>query len=133
MIDAGMRRLVRERAQGRCEYCLLPEDVNDIPFHVEHVIAKQHRGDDDLSNLALACDRCNLYKGPNLSSVDPDTGAVAPLFHPRKDTWSAHFVIRGPTTEGLTATGKATVALLRMNEPRRVQLRRELNRRKGPL
>lgn len=133
MIDAGTRRIVRERARGRCEYCLLPEDMNDIPFHVEHVIAKQNGGEDDVSNLALACDRCNLNKGPNLSSIDPETNAVVHLFHPRKHEWSDQFAVSGPMIEGVTPTGRATVFLLRMNAPRRVQLRRELQRRRGPL
>ncbi|MBL8214476.1 MAG: HNH endonuclease [Bryobacterales bacterium] len=30
-----------------------------IPFHLEHVVAKQHGGSDDPAGLALACDRCN--------------------------------------------------------------------------
>lgn len=39
-----------------------------LSFHVEHVIAKQHLNDatDDPANLALACNRCNAYKGTNL-------------------------------------------------------------------
>jgi hypothetical protein len=45
-------------------------------FHVEHVIAKKHRGSDDLGNLAWACIFCNLYKGPNLASLDPDSGEL---------------------------------------------------------
>jgi len=56
------------RAGNRCEYCRLPEELSDVPFHVEHIVARQHQGGDELSNLALACDRCNLYKGPNLAS-----------------------------------------------------------------
>ncbi|MGH8524445.1 MAG: HNH endonuclease, partial [Gammaproteobacteria bacterium] len=62
--SAAARNLVRQRASERCEYCRLPENVVQIPFHVEHVIAKQHGGSDDPANLCLACDRCNLYKGP---------------------------------------------------------------------
>lgn len=46
-----------------------------IPFHVEHIIARQHvdEVDDDLSGLAFACDRCNAFKGPNRSSIAPET------------------------------------------------------------
>jgi 5-methylcytosine-specific restriction endonuclease McrA len=126
MIDAATRNLVRERAVGRCEYCRLPEHVGDIPFHVEHIVAKQHRTDDRPSNLALACDRCNLHKGPNLTSIDPETGELVPLFHPRKENWTDHFAFRGGRILGLTATGRATVRLLNMNATRRVELRRQL-------
>ena len=94
-----------------------------IPFHVEHILSRQHGGTDDPSGLALACDRCNAYKGPNLTSIDPDTNTVAVLFNPRRDVWRDHFVIRGGEILGLTPTGRATVRLLNMNAPRRVELR----------
>jgi 5-methylcytosine-specific restriction endonuclease McrA len=128
MIDANTRQLVRRRAGERCEYCRLPEDVSDVPFHVEHIVAKQHIADDDPANLALACDRCNVHKGPNLSSIDPQTGTLVALFHPRHERWAEHFAFRGPAVVGLTPTGRATVRLLQMNAPRRVQVRRELLR-----
>jgi hypothetical protein len=41
-MDAAVREFVRHRAGNRCEYCLLPDDSDEWPFHVEHVIAKQH-------------------------------------------------------------------------------------------
>jgi len=87
MIDDRTRREVRRRAAERCEYCRLPESSGDITFHVEHIVAQQHQRDDHPSNLALACDRCNLHKGPNLTSIDPETGQVVRLFHPRTDDW----------------------------------------------
>lgn len=128
MIDAKTRQLVRRRAAERCEYCRLPEDVSDVPFHIEHVVARQHVTDDDPGNLALACDRCNLHKGPNLSSVDPNSGAIVSLFHPRRHRWADHFTFQGPVIVGLTAAGRATVRLLQMNAPRRLQVRRQLLR-----
>ncbi len=96
-----------------------------MPFHVEHIVARQHRPDDDPSNLALACDRCNAYKGPNLTSLDPATGDMVPLFHPRKNNWQDHFLFRGGEIIGRTATGRGTVRLLNMNAPRRLELRKE--------
>jgi hypothetical protein len=124
-MDSLTRDLVRRRAAGRCEYCHLPEAAIEVSFHIEHVVARQHGGDDDAENLALACDRCNLYKGPNLSSLDPDTGGVTPLFHPRRNPWSQHFRFEGPKIEGITEVGRATVRLLQMNDSRRLQLREE--------
>jgi hypothetical protein len=96
-----------------------------ISFHVEHIVSRQRGGTDDLDGLALACDRRNAYKGPNLTSIDPDTRTVVALFNPRGDVWSDHFVLRRGHIVGLTPTGCATVRLLNMNAPRRVELREE--------
>lgn len=54
------------------------------------------------------------------------TGAVVPLFHPRRDVWAEHFAWddEGMVIDGLTPTGRATVAALRMNRLPIVRLRR---------
>ncbi|MGB0768264.1 MAG: HNH endonuclease, partial [Phycisphaeraceae bacterium] len=114
---------MRDRAKQRCEYCMLPEWASPIPFHIKHIRARQHGGGDQLDNLALACDRCNLHKGPNLTSIDPETGEITPLFHPREQSWDEHFDFDGPLIIGLTAIGRTTLTLLQMNAPRRRQLR----------
>jgi len=123
-MDSTTRDSTRQRAGDRCEYCRLPQSATPLlGFHIEHIVARQHGGNDDLSNLALACDRCNAYKGPNLTSIDEGSGDVTPLFHPRTDRWDEHFAIEDGFITGLTPTGKATVRLLNMNANRRVQLR----------
>lgn len=125
-MDAKTRELVRQRAGCVCEYCRIPQDATPlISFHVEHIIARQHGGDDHPDTLALACDRCNLYKGPNLTSIDPETGETVPLFNPREHNWNEHFIQRSGSIMGLTPTGRATVRLLNMNASRRVQIREE--------
>jgi hypothetical protein len=102
----------------------LPQSATPIiPFHLEHVVAKQHGGSNDPAGLALACDRCNAYKGPNLTSIDPETEAMVPLFHPRVDRWEDHFEARGGQLCGKTPIGRAKVRLLNINAPRRVELR----------
>lgn len=123
-----IRALARRRAHERCEYCRVPQSAIEAVFHVEHVIAQQHGADDDPSNLALSCDRCNLIKGPNLSGIDPDTGDIVRLFHPRQDEWFDHFRLVGELIFGKTPTGRATVALLRLNDPARIKLRSVLIR-----
>jgi hypothetical protein len=50
-------------------------------------------GGDESENLA--CYLCNLHEGPNLTGIDPDVGAIAPLFDPRRETWNEHFAQRG--------------------------------------
>ena len=117
---------MRRRADGRCEYCGLRQEHCELRHHVEHIIAKQHGGSDDADNLALACHRCNLRKGPNLTGIDPETGEIARLFDPRRDQWSGHFVVEGARIAGISATGRATVHVLDLNDPRRLELRAEI-------
>ena len=125
-MDAATRDFVRRRAAGRCEYCLLRQEHCDLTHHVEHIVAKQHGGSDDASNLALACHRCNLRKGPNLTAMDPVTREVVPLFHPRSNDWAEHFIVEGERIIGITAIGRATVQLLAMNDTRRLELRAQI-------
>jgi hypothetical protein len=87
---------------------------------------KKHGGDDDPSNLALACHHCNFHKGPNLTGIDPESGNITPLYHPRNEKWDVHFELRDETIFGLTPVGRATIQVLNMNAAERVQLRAEL-------
>lgn len=125
-MDAETRSQVRRRAAERCEYCGFPESAHDLTFHVEHILARQHGGGDGLDNLALACDRCNLYKGPNLAAIDPESGQLVAVFHPRRDRWEEHFKQRGCYIDGISSVGRATVRLLRMNAAPRLQAREQL-------
>jgi hypothetical protein len=124
-MDAATRRLVRERALERCEYCLLRQEQSGLTHHVEHIIARQHGGTDDPDNLALACNRCNACKGPNLTGIDPQTSGLVPLFHPRRDHWHDHFEFHQASILGKTPIGRATVAVLQMNDYRRLERRAE--------
>jgi 5-methylcytosine-specific restriction endonuclease McrA len=125
-MDAATRNFVRRRAASRCEYCLLRQEYCDLTHHVEHIVARQHGGSDDASNLALACHRCNLRKGPNLTAIDPVTREVVPLFHPRSNDWAEHFIVESERIIGVTAIGRATVQLLAMNDARRLELRTQI-------
>jgi hypothetical protein len=127
-MDQTTRRLVRARAQGRCEYCRASQaDEPFAPYQIEHVIPRQHGGSDDAANLALACPYCNLHKGPNLAGLDPLDDRLTPLFNPRTQRWEDHFARRGPLIMGQTAVGRATVRVLNMNDRPRVELRAALD------
>ncbi len=126
-MDEWLRDFVRQRANNVCEYCRLPQSAATFfTFHVEHIRAKQHGGRDVESNLALACPDCNAHKGPNLTSVDPLTDNVVPLFDPRREHWDDHFIRQGALILGVTPNGRATTALLNMNEPDRLEMREML-------
>jgi hypothetical protein len=125
-VPAELRRLVRVRAHEACEYCLIPESATFAPHQVDHIIAEKHGGQTDADNIALPCIVCNKRKGSDLASIDPVNGAIVPLFHPRKDRWSSHFQLVGGRIEPLTAVGRATVRLLQLNNPDRVEEREGL-------
>jgi HNH endonuclease len=119
-ISATLRQQVRERAAGRCEYCLIHDEDVFLPHEPDHVVATKHGGATVLDNLAWACRVCNRYKGTDLASLDPATGRVIMLFNPRGQRWNRHFRHNGTRIEPLTACARATVRLLRLNDPRRI-------------
>ena len=90
-VSAALRRLVYERANHACEYCLMPEIAVLVSHEIDHVIAEKHGGQTDENNLALACTICNKYKGSDLASIDPSNGEIVRLYHPRCDRWREHF------------------------------------------
>ena len=114
---------VRERAGGRCQYCLMDQSLQGASFHVEHIIPLCRDGATELANLALACPSCNLRKADRTSAIDPQSGGRAPLFHPVQQGWSAHFRFSGYRVEGVTPVGRATVAALDLNNSRRQRIR----------
>ena len=128
-MDATARDFVRQRAGGYFEHCRLRQEHSELRHHVEHIVAKQHCGTDEADNLALACHRCNLHKGPNLTGIDPQTGQVVPLFHPRRDRWSDHFLFDGAHINGVTVIGRVTIQVLGMNDARRLEVRNEILKR----
>jgi hypothetical protein len=125
-MGVALREFVSNRAGHRCEYCHLPQEFSELTFHLEHVIPRQHGGEDNQMNRALACPECNLLKGTNLTALDPETGKVALLFHPRRQKWAVHFTYQGCRIVGRTAAGRATVSLLDLNSAERLRVRRLL-------
>ncbi len=122
---AALRAFVRERAGFRCEYCRLHEgDADFLTFHVEHIIAKQHKGSDDPDALCFACSECNWAKGPNISGLIG--GKLYPLLNPRKQNWHRHFFWDHTTLVGKTKIGMVTVQVLNINRPSRIMLRENL-------
>ena len=117
---------IRRRAGFQCEYCHLQEALSGLRFHIEHVIAKQHGGKDVRPNLAMACPFCNQRKGTNLAGIDPASKRMVRLFNPRTDVWREHFKMSGILIVGKTSVGRATVAVLAMNNTVQVRTRRAI-------
>ncbi|MDP6502005.1 MAG: HNH endonuclease, partial [Planctomycetota bacterium] len=115
-IPAELRRKVNERAGGRCEYCLIPESVTFVSHEIDHIIAEKHGGPTESDNLALSCALCNKHKGSDLTSIDPETGEIVPLYHPRRENWTDHFRLSEGQIAPLTSTGRVTARLLHFND-----------------
>jgi hypothetical protein len=135
-ISEKLRLRVIERAQGYCEYCRCPDSVSSSPFAIDHIVPKARVGKTVLRNLAYACQGCNGKKRDKTQAVDPFTGEMVDLFHPRQQRWSDHFVWNEDFTLmiGLTPTGRATLVALDLNRAGVVNLRKlMLNSNQHPL
>jgi len=54
-----VREYLLEKWQRKCAYC----GKTDVPLEIEHLIPRSRGGTDRVSNLALACTKCNQQKG----------------------------------------------------------------------
>jgi hypothetical protein len=122
---------VKRAAQDCCEYCGSQEAYSPDPFSVEHILPIAKGGTHALSNLAYACQGCNNRKYVHTEAIDPLTGELVALYHPRRDRWAEHFIWNEDYTRmlGLSPTGRATVEALALNHTGVVNLRRLLHER----
>jgi hypothetical protein len=123
-VSSTLRKLVSQRTQGVCEYCLTPEIISFAPYQVDHIIAEKHGGKTIENNLALACPICNKHKGSDIASIVPETQELVPLYHPRNDVWTAHFKLEdNGLIDSLTTVGLVTVRLLKFNTVEKINER----------
>ena len=124
-ISSSCRQQVLTEANYRCEYCKTSSRITGIPLIMEHILPRSLHGTDDRENLAASCYRCNEFKGVKTHAIDPETGEWVPLFNPRTQRWKKHFAWfnGGIDIAGLTATGRATVVALRLNNENAVEAR----------
>ena len=119
-VSARLRRLVRDRSAGLCEYCLIHEQDTFLGCQVEHIISEKHGGQTLETNLAFACVFCNRFKGSDVATLSQGTGRLCRLFHPRMDRWAEHFRLEGVRIVGRSEIGQATAMLLGFNHPDRL-------------
>ena len=93
---------------------------------MDHIVSRKHGGNSSPDNLALACVRCNAWKGSDIASFGLEPGQIVPLFDPRRSQWSDHFRPEDGMIVPLTGTGDATIRLLRFNLHGRVTERQIL-------
>lgn len=80
-VPAALSREVIQRAGNCREYCRLRAEVAFYLREVDYLIAEKHGGTTDIDNLAFACRRSNRHKGKDLTSSDPQTHRLSPLFN----------------------------------------------------
>lgn len=127
-LNSRLKEAVKQRAANCCEYCWSQEAYSPDTFSVEHIIPLAKGGTHDPNNLAQACQGCNNRKFTSTEAVDPLTGEIVSLYHPRREQWAEHFAWNesGTMMIGLTPTGRATVDKLELNRKGVVNLRRLL-------
>lgn len=124
-VSNELRRLLAGRDRRRCAYCLTTEKNCGLRMHVDHIIPEAAGGPTTTDNLCLVCFSCNVNKGARQTGFDSLTGETVPLFHPLRQRWRDYFAWDKGGTQivGLTPCGRATVAVLQMNNPTVVRAR----------
>lgn len=125
-LPADLHTRLRDADDHRCAYCLTAEATTGQPMTVDHIVPRSQGGASQFENLCFACRRCNEFKAGRTHADDPLSGVRVPLFHPRRDVWTEHFMWdeSGILLLGLTPTGRATIPALNMNNPIIVAARR---------
>lgn len=59
LVGYEIREYLLEKWERTCAYCL----AKDVPLQVEHIQPKSNGGTNRISNLCIACDKCNQRKG----------------------------------------------------------------------
>ncbi len=116
-IGRAVRNRVREAANFQCGYCHTRELNSGMPLEIEHIIPEGSGGTSEESNLWCACSLCNRYKGMRSETPDPESGRTTLFFNPRTQVWNDHFMWSNDSLfiMGISATGRATVAGLKLN------------------
>jgi hypothetical protein len=117
-ISINSRQRIRQRANFLCEYCHSSEEASTSLFTFDHLIPQSLGGDDTEHNLALACHRCNGRRYNFTDGIDPETQIPFPLFNPRQNNWSEHFIwsTDGQKILAVTPIGRATLKRLDLND-----------------
>ena len=125
-ISPEIRQQVATRADFLCEYRLIAEEDTFFGCEVEHIISLKHGGSSDLENLAYACAFCNRHKGNDVGSI-LESGEFSRFYNPRTDKWAEHFQLDGVIIRPLSAVGKVTTRILRLNHTNQILERQALS------
>ncbi|MBD2569743.1 HNH endonuclease [Anabaena lutea] len=119
-LNKELRRLVANRADYLCEYCLIQEEDTVLGCTVDHIISIKHGGSSNEDNLAYCCVFCNRFKGSNIGSILWETKEFVRFYNPRWDNWGQHFKINDFRIESITSIGEVTARILGFNDQPRL-------------
>lgn len=132
-LNQELRRLVANRADYLCEYCLISEHDTILGCAIDHIISLKHGGDSSYDNLAYCCVYCNRFKGSDIGSIILEKKEFVRFYNPRWDKWGIHFKLNNFTIEPLTDIGKVTARILGFNDqPRLLERQLLINKKKYP-
>jgi 5-methylcytosine-specific restriction endonuclease McrA len=123
-IPEKLRAFIAQRADFRCEYCLVHQEDLMLTCQIDHVISVKHGGLTEPGNLAFCCLICNINKGSDIGTILFPTHEFVRFFNPRNDHWSDHFELKNALILPKTKIGEATAKIFQFNMPQRV-MRRE--------
>ena len=87
LVGYEVREYLLNKWDRKCAYC----GVENVPLQIEHIHPKAKGGSDRISNLCLACEKCNLKKGTQdveqflAKKPDVQKCILAQAKHPLKD------------------------------------------------
>lgn len=119
-VSQELRRLVAQRANYLCEYCLVAEVHRSSRYQIDHLISEKHGGSTTEDNLCYSCIFCNLQKGTDLGSINWTTGELVRFFNPRRDFWGEHFRLDAAAIQPITEIGEVTVRIFDFNSDNRI-------------
>ena len=124
-MDAALERLVRQRADGRCEYCRLPQPASaHCPSRSTTSSPATIKAAPASANLASRLRLLQRLQRPEYPrALTPQLASSRPLFNPRRHKWTHHFRYASGELIGRTAIGRTTVEVLRINGPNLIALR----------
>jgi HNH endonuclease len=126
-ISQELRRLVAQRANNLCEYCLVAEIHRSSRYQIDHIISEKHGGSTIAENLCYSCIYCNLQKGSDLGSINWDIGGIVRFYNPRRDFWGENFRLNEEAKiEPITDVGEVTVRIFDFNNNERIVERQAL-------
>lgn len=125
-ISSELRGEIAARAHHRCEYCRIPHQDSLIDFHIDHIISLKHGGKTQIHNLAYSCSDCNYFKGSDLGTYLSENENFTRFYNPRTDHWFDHFEVLDGVILQKTEIAEVTIRIFQLNNPERVDFRREL-------
>jgi 5-methylcytosine-specific restriction endonuclease McrA len=90
-ISPALRRRVRQRARGLCEYCRSSAELTGHSFTIDHIVPGSRGGGNRFDNLCWCCFWCNAFKQARTEARDSHSGVMVSLFNPRLANWQDHF------------------------------------------